>query len=409
MSDVLTITTLGYFMVRLGDTIISSDSARSQKVWKVFKRLITSRHKMVTVESLIETLWPEDEPLDPQKSLYTLISRLRKILTPDGVERHYILYQHNSYQWNPQIPIVLDVAIFEQLLKNAEGVRSDEEKLPLLKQAVELYTGDYLPESTSEIWALSMSNFYKRLYLRAVTDLSDIYSRQGNLDDMIRLCSSAISNEPYEESIHERLIQALFINGEIAAAQQHYNRYTDLILREFGAEPSEEFRTLFRGIWDQDAESYDLTAIKAKLDSDLGRNGAYFCTSDIFNQFYLFDKRADERMKFPVFLALITVTSERKFSNDSSAEIKFLKSVMITLRQCLMRTLRRGDVVSQYSKNQFLLMLSAYLPQDAETALSRVNRMFTTEYKGEPAAIDFSLSQIGNESVSLPRPGFKDN
>jgi len=392
-------------MVRLGDTIISSDSARSQKVWKVFKRLITSRHKTVTVESLIETLWPEDEPLDPQKSLYTLISRLRKLLNPDGEDRPYILYQHNSYQWNPQVPVYLDVAVFEQLLKSAEGVRSDEEKLPLLKEAVALYIGDYLPESTSEVWALSMSNYYKRLYLRAVSDLADIYARQGNLDEIIRLCSDAIANEPYEENLQERLIRALFLNGEIATAQQHYNRFTDLILKEFGAEPSEEFRALFKGIWDQDTGSYDLASIKRKLDSENGRVGAYFCTSDIFNQFYLFDKRADERMKFPVFLALITVSSVRPLHNDTSAELKFLKNVMLTLRQSLMRTLRRGDVVSQYSKNQFVLMLSAYLPQDAETALTRVNTLFASEYKGDPAQIDYSLSQIGGtESAQFQRP-----
>ncbi|MCL2498346.1 MAG: winged helix-turn-helix domain-containing protein [Symbiobacteriaceae bacterium] len=395
MSAVLTVKTLGSFSVRLGNTMISSDSARSQKVWRIFKRLITNRHKTVPIEALIETLWENDEPLDPQKSLYTLMSRLRKLLNADGEERNCILYQHNSYQWNPQIPINLDVADFENFIKQAETLHTDQEKMPLLKQALDLYDGDYLAESATEMWVIPITNYYKRLYLRSVIDLCDIYDRQGMMDEIIQLCGQALANEPFEEGLHERLIRTLFLNGETATAQQHYRRFIDLVHREFGAEPSEEFRAQFRGLWEHEAHQYDLEGIKRKLDGEITRSGAYFCTADIFNQIYLFDKRADERMKFPVFLALITIPIDHMDAQDS-ADMRFLKGAMITLRQILMRTLRRGDIVSQYSKNQFLLMLSAYHPKDAETALSRVKRMFISEYKDMEVEFQFSVAQIGN-------------
>ena len=405
MSDLLTIRTLGNFSVSLGDMIISNTAPRSQKVWKIFKRLITNRHKMVSIETLIETLWPEEEPFDPQKSLYTHMSRLRKLLIADGVDRHCILFQHNSYQWNPQLPIDLDVAEFENLIRQAEGQEDISEKVRSLQKAINIYTGDYLAESSSEIWVVPVANYYRRLYLRAVGELVEVHTRMGMQDEVIKLCSQAIVIEPFEEDLHEKMIQALFINGEITAAQQHYERFHELIQREFGAEPSEEFRTAVRGLWEHDIRSSDLEAIMRNLDRDKVQGGAYFCTSDTFNQIYLFDKRAEERMKFPVFLALITTVPDAgDLPLSDKEEARLIKHTMITLRQCLMRTLRRGDIVSQYSPNQFLLMLSAYLPKDAETALTRVQRMFEGDQRPDHACkLQFNISQLGDKDFPIRR------
>jgi len=247
MSAVLTVKTLGSFSVCLGNTMISGDSARSQKVWRIFQRLITNRHKTVSIEVLMEGLWENEEPVHPKQSLRMLMFRLRKLLNADGEERNYILYRHNSYQWNPLIPINLDVADFENFIKQAETLHTDQEKMQLLRRALDLYDGDYLAESAAEMWVIPITTYYKRLYLRSVINLCDIYDRYGMMDEIIQLCVQALVNEPFEEWLHERLIRALLLNGETATAQQHHCRYIDLIHREFGTEPSEEFRAQFAG------------------------------------------------------------------------------------------------------------------------------------------------------------------
>ena len=391
MSDVLTIRTLGNFSVSIGDTVISDSSVRSNKVWKIFKYLITNRHKKVTVETLIEALWPNGEPDNPQKSLYTLISRLRKLLNSGGGDLPYILFQHDCYQWNPSLPINLDVADFERLVKHAESLHTDEEKLPPLKEAADIYTGDYMMESAYEMWAMPVTNYYKRLYMRAVNELADIYTRMGSQDEIIQLCNKAISIEPFEETLHERVIQAFFINGETASAKQHYRRFSDSVKKEFGAEPSEEFRASCEGMLSVGEKELNLASIKRKLEGESTRSGAFFCTADVFNQIYMLDKRADERMKFPIFLALITI----EVNIHNASETRFLRNAMLVLRQSIMHTLRSSDIVSQYSKNQFLLMLSACLTEEAKTAMTRVKRMFEEAYSEASCDIHIHLSQIG--------------
>ena len=391
MADVLTIRTLGVFSVSIGDTPISDNSTRSQKLWKVFKYILTNRHKMVSVETLIGVLWPEEEPDNPQKSLHTLMSRLRKQLNPGGSHDSYILFQHGCYQWNPRLPIDLDVTEFENMITKAGESQDDAEKVVFLKRAVEMYLGGYLSEAIYEAWVLPSSNYYKRLYLRTVMDLAEVYKRLNEFDAIAQLCIKAIDNEPYEESLYEYLIQALLINGEITKAKEQYRQFSELMEKAFGAKPSEEFRSLSQGMWEAEGVESNLFDIKRRLDGETMQRGAFFCTTDTFNQIYQLDKRSDERMKFPVFLGLITLAYK-----DQTPEERVIKSSVLALRQCLMRTLRAGDIVSQYSKNQFILLLSAYMTKDAEAALVRVRRLFSQEPEGSRFELRVNLSQIGN-------------
>ena len=386
----LSIKTLGTFSVSAGETVLSENIARSKKTWKIFKYLVTNRHKMVPIETLIETLWPDTEPENPEKSLFTLISRLRKQLSAEGGTNQYILFQHDSYQWNPDVEAELDVAEFEKLYALAGAAETDEEKLPCLQRAIEIYTGDYLNESSYEPWLLPVTNYYKRLYVSCVLDLTELYARASMFDEIINLCNRAVQIEPYEETIQGRLIQALGINGEVISAKRQYSHFSDLIKKEFGAKPSEEFRSLCQGIWPVEGEQFEISDIKRKLDEGGGRRGVFFCTADIFDQIYQLDMRSDERMKFPVFLGLITLNFKSGNPDNKSA-----RAAMLALRHCITRTLRQGDVVSQYSKNQFVLLLSAYLPKNAEAALVRVCRLFRIEYSGEACDLDINISQVG--------------
>lgn len=394
MADILTINTLGRFSVSIGDKVVSDNFTRSQKIWKIFKYLITNRHKMVTIESLIDMLWPDEGPANPQKSLFTLMSRLRKLFSENGADCQYILYHHDCYQWNLNTAFILDIVEFERVLAMAAGTDSNEEKISYLKQALDIYKGDYLAESTFELWVLPMNHYYSRLYIRHVMELTEIYTRLGLHDEVIQVCSRAIGIVPFEESLHERLIYAMHVNGDTIDARKHYDRFVNMMSKEFGAAPSEEFRILCRNLWDLNGEQLKLSDIKHKLDMEPSRDNAYFCSAGIFNQIYQLEKRANERIKFPIFLALVTVLHKR----DDSADIKIIKSAMQALRQCMMSTLRRGDIISQYSKNQYLLMLSARLPNDVEAAMSRVKRLFFSKFEEAFCDLEIHLSQIGADN-----------
>ena len=393
MPEKLVIRTFGAFSVSVGGKTISDQSARSQKLWLVFKYLITNRGNATTTETLIEALWPDEQPQYPLKSLQSLIVRLRKLLNADGIPDRYILFMHNSYFWNPDMYIDLDVAHFESLILQARGQTTDEGKRPFLEDAINLYTGDYLHETASEIWVMPVTSYYKRTYLRAVEELHDIYVRAAAYEEAIGLCNSAIKNEPYDETLYERLIHALLINGEITLAKERYRHITDIMRKQFGAQPSDELQMLYREMREMNMEQpSDPVEIKRSIERDGLRRGAYFCTSSAFRRIYQLDMRSDERMKFPLFFAVVTVMVK-----ENEPDPNILRSSSQTLRQCLMRTLRKGDVISQHSQHQFLVLLSAYQSKDAETALTRVKKQFAAEPSGLVCDLNTHLFRTGCE------------
>jgi DNA-binding SARP family transcriptional activator len=384
------------FSVRAGGTVVSEASTRSRKVWMVFKYLITNRHRFTPVETLIDILWEDDGPADPLKSLYTLVSRLRKLLGhAGGVD--YILFRAGGYQWNPDAPVCFDAAAFEALVVQARDALDEDERIAMLKEAVELYAGDYLAESASELWVHPVLNYYKRLYMRAVNDLADLYDHRANQDEIINLCNSALEKEPYDENLYERLIAALLINDEVAQAKRQYRLIADRIQKEFGAKPGPALQALYDEITAETGGARDIGAIKFILDRHDARRGALFCTWDTFSKIYQIDKRSDERVKFPVFMALVSLTQKGSAATDGGN----VKPAIRVLRSCFLRTLRQGDVVAQYSRNQYLLLLSAYLPENAEAAMLRVKRIFAKEYEGEPVDLTISLSQVGRDAVAM--------
>jgi len=164
MQEQINVQTLGTFCVKYSGTTISDETGRSYKLWKIFKYLITNRHKIVTTELLIEMIWPDEQPSNPLNSLQALIFRLRKLLNK-YVGGEFILFAHNSYQWNPDVPVDIDVVNFERHIQCARDESADERKIPHLKKAIELYKGDYLPTALSEIWSLPVTNYYRRMYI----------------------------------------------------------------------------------------------------------------------------------------------------------------------------------------------------------------------------------------------------
>ena len=95
------ISTLGRFMIKRGDVILSDSLHRSRKVWELFKFLMTNRHRAALPEEALETLWPEQDYGNPNLAMRSLIFRLRRLLEQIGVPdlASGIVYAQGCYRW----------------------------------------------------------------------------------------------------------------------------------------------------------------------------------------------------------------------------------------------------------------------------------------------------------------------
>ena len=391
----LKINTFASFSVTYGDVIISNNSSRSQQVWKLFKYIIANHKKMIPTDTLIDVLWPDGDCVNPIKSLYSLIFRLRSLLASGNSDAEYILFQHNCYIWNRETECEIDIDMFETLCLSAAAAREKGELAQaavLYKQAVELYKGDFLAESMYDEWVLPLSNYYKRRFITAVLELIQLYQARGDSDEIISLCSSAIEKEKYEESIHEYLIEALINKGQLNQAIEHYNFITNLLYKELGIQASKKLQALYKLIYDKQITNaqFDLVTVKNSMQEIKKNDGAFFCNLEFFKAIFQLDMRTVDRIGYPIYLGLVTVLSDEY----TIPEDNVLSKAMEMLKNTTISTLRRGDVVAQYSKSQFVILLSALKFEDGEMVMSRISKTFMKENRIPRISVKTNISHL---------------
>ncbi|NLX90209.1 MAG: diguanylate cyclase [Firmicutes bacterium] len=369
--DRLEIFTLGQFLVKRGDNLLTLDAGRSSKLWKLFKYLFSYRGK--TTEELMESLYPEEELLDPERTLRNLVYRLRRFLAaglPPGSDPQYIIMSQGMYFLNPSSNYWLDADEFKKLCSEARMTASKEpaKAIDIYHQALSLYNGYYLPESFYDDWVVPVRNYYHRLYLESVYKQIELLREAGRYQELRNVCEKTFLIEPYQEDLHICFIEALLEEGRSDLAKTHYNYASSLLYRETGMKPSVAMRDLYKKITNYKKPQVEDWPTPARHSAGGSEAGAFFCDPDIFLKLYRLEERRAERNEQPVFWGCLELTHP----DFTVPEEKKLTEAMDFVEKVLRRNLRKGDIVCRWNKNQFYLMLECLNHEQAKKALDRV-------------------------------------
>jgi ATP/maltotriose-dependent transcriptional regulator MalT/DNA-binding SARP family transcriptional activator len=211
-------------------------------VWKRDKSrellFLLLQHGPQRYDQLTEALWPESHPAKAHAILHMAVSDLRR-----AVDARIVVRASGMYQVNEQLLTRYDVAEFEWLLQQATAV-VDEDAIPLLRQAVDLYTSPFLGDTSAE-WSEIERERLERLYLGALTRLADLYDATGQHHESIAAAECLLQTDPYREDAHARIIRANLRIGNRAAAVRHFERCARLLRDDLGVAPGPELAALF--------------------------------------------------------------------------------------------------------------------------------------------------------------------
>lgn len=396
----LRINTFGSFQVSADDHVYYDTTSRKSKVYNVLSYMVVFGGQPIPAETLAEVLWPDEEVDDPVNELRDIIIALNKSLASFCGEQQYVMCDSNCYSWNQNIDVRIDYKEFVMILESARDTSKPfSERSTLYNAAIDLYRGPFLVDSAIGKWALRLTDHYRRLFLQAVDEVAELYRGESMLEEIIILYGKALASEPFEEQLYIKQIKAMINNGDYSRAQQQYRFYERILKREFGARPSRDMQQLWRDIDRATTiKAGSLDDVTRTLAPENGSRGASFCDSDTFRRIYLMDRRSEERIDFPVFLALITYS----LSPNTSEYVKDskLKTAMKTMRQVLVSSLRTGDVVSQYSNCQFIVMLTVINADGGKSALRRMEGLFDSALLEDKGIINYNLSPIGISAKS---------
>jgi tetratricopeptide (TPR) repeat protein/DNA-binding SARP family transcriptional activator len=210
--------------------------------------LLLAAGRPVSPETLIDHVWGTDPPDKVRGSLWSYVTRLRRILAV-GEEAPHLVLRSGLYVLEAD-PEVVDIHRFRRLRAQARAIAEsgdNERAAELLREADRLWRGEPLAGLTGD-WARHTRAVLEQERLAATMDRAVVELALGNAADLAGELSELVSQHPFVESIVEYLMVALYRSGRQAEALDAYRQARQRLIGELGAEPGPGLRDLHQRI-----------------------------------------------------------------------------------------------------------------------------------------------------------------
>ena len=378
--------TLGHFLVKHGETLISEKTGRSNKLWELFKYFLTNRNNLISPETVIETLWPEQEYVQPKSALHNLVYRLRRLFEQESSSGPFsIEFSQGCYCFTLNHGCYLDAEELVSLSQRAAGLvhNNPTEAVKTYRQALSLYMGEYLPEHSRESWLMPARRTYRGIYLKNILELVELLKAEHKYSEIQKVCESAFLIDPFveKEEPHFLYMEALVEQGKKGDALIHYEFITSLLYQETGAEPTASMRDFYRMVRAEreNVEPKLSDIISNRLKERPEAKGAFLCNRDFFRHLYVLEMRRSKRSERSFTLGLMTITGPGHESPDQET----LSKATALLKKVLSSNLRSGDAFCQWNEAQFLILLSEFDYRNTEKLLKRIEKKFASRLTKE--------------------------
>jgi DNA-binding SARP family transcriptional activator len=226
----VSVITMGRFCVIRGSEVVPAAAWQSRKARALLKLLITRRGRPITRDAAAEALWPEQDPAPLANRLSVLLSTVRRILDPGRLQPadHYLAGDGQSLALmvnRMEIDIVAFYAAADagaRLLAAADLAGAEAH----LRQAEQLYAGDFLEDDLYEEWAVECREHARSAVLNVHRLLAGLASTRGDDEASSHHLGRLIERDPYDEDAWLTLIAAQRRLRRHGQAHRHYGAYT---------------------------------------------------------------------------------------------------------------------------------------------------------------------------------------
>lgn len=394
--DLLQVKMLDSFTITWNGRTVSDANGHSKMVWLLLAYLICARGRAVPGDELASLLWRDGgKSANPRNAMKTTFFRARTILDRlwEGAGHQLILRLNEGYAWNGAVPLELDLDRFRQLCAVKGPGRPQA-----LEEAVRLYGGGFIPKLRDNAWAGEQAGALRKLYLKAVHALLAMLERQGSWKEAASLCAAALVQDPLNEELYCRRMNALIEQGDSRAAAQAFEDMNQIFLAETGGIPGEAAQALYRrAVSNVNDRRVPPAALLEQLNEE-SAPGAFFCDYDVFRALYRLQIRDAARTGEKVSLAVLTLTDQQ----DGELARRSLELAMENLRPLAQGLLRQGDAMAKCSRDQYVLLLPRADFESGRMVCQRIRKAFVRQYPHTPAKLRVTVCPA---EVQLRRAG----
>jgi len=191
---------------------------------------VALRRRRVERRQAAGTLWPCGDEERAAGNLRSALWRLRRA----GIN----VLITDKWSLALSCDVLVDLHLIEQWatrLIDGQAAGDDLTVTPSVVDALDLLPGFY------DDWVLMERERIRQRILHALEVLSETLAAEGRFADAIEAAMLATGAEPLRESAQRALIKAHIAEGNLTEARRSYRAYHNLLYRELGVAPSDEF------------------------------------------------------------------------------------------------------------------------------------------------------------------------
>ena len=391
--DTIAIKVLGTFDILVNDRSVISHIGKSNKGSTLLRYLILHRDRQVSHSDLYDVLWPNEDRINPENALKTLISRLRGNLKKCSAGlADCILTVQNTYQWNNDMACTLDIAEFERLCGELKNVNElSQQTGEMFHTILKLYKGDLFDREEQDTWVISRSVYLHHQYEDAVYRYLELLQANEEYDEVAAVCRSALEVDAFNEKAHIALMNALVKTRRINEALMQYKHAKSIHLRYLGIQPPKGILDFYMNIIQSgQVLDMDIDSIRNELRAYDQANGAFVCEYAVFKEIYNLQLRSFDRTKRTLYLALIMLKSVDGKLMDPLKLDDLMGDCLDVLTSCL----RKGDTITHYSASQYALLLPLQSTSEGQNVIERIKAAFYRKHRNSSVIIDYRLGLV---------------
>ena len=232
---------LGGFCLQCGEQSLTEDQIHLRKARDILKLLALAPSHRLHREEVLDLLWPEQSPLQAahnlSQTLYTLRPRLTEL---DPCIR--LAFDEDCLFLLPAENITTDVEDFEKAARSAlsRAGQINNQTLTNCQEAIQLYTGDLLPDDGPSDLFYQRREQLRLLYVDLLLFFAHANLELAAFAPAIQALQQVVNIDPAHEEAHFQLMRAYALNDQRQAALRQYELLTDALRSELKVEPSPE-------------------------------------------------------------------------------------------------------------------------------------------------------------------------
>jgi DNA-binding SARP family transcriptional activator len=243
--DALCVHLLGGFRVLVGSRVIDDVEWRLRKAKTLVKLLTLAPGHRLHREQMMDVLWRDLDPEAAGNNLRKTLHVARRALEPSASDTsRYLNMEDGLLALRSPGALWIDVEAFRAAAAEAHRTHDVE----AYHAAIELYTGDLLPEDRYEDWAADRREELREEYGALLVELARLHESQDDHTLAIDALRRLVASDPAHEEARVGLMRLYALAGQRHQALRQYQQLWEALRRELGAEPDAASQRLYQEI-----------------------------------------------------------------------------------------------------------------------------------------------------------------